>query len=123
MSGGSYGYLCYVEDATDLTEKRGELEKMRERLSGLPWAHAAAVETERIAAAVRRLDAYLEASRSLMDVWRAVEWWDSGDTGEDAVRLAAREYESLIDLPSIAEDARSPRGSLPAGSSTGAVSG
>lgn len=98
MSGGAYDYLCFVEDAGDLANKREALDRMIVRLSGLAYAHPALVETERIAAALRRLDAFLEASRPLMEVWNRVEWWDSGDIGEDQVRAAAAEYAALTEV-------------------------
>jgi hypothetical protein len=29
---------------------------------------------------------------TLADVWKAVEWWDSCDSGEDAVEEALKKY-------------------------------
>src|SRR5437868_3372794 len=99
MSGGSYDYLYLAFDAEEIIRKREALSRMSERLAALPWAHVAAVETERIAAAIRRLDSYIAASQPLTDVWHSIEWWDSGDSGEDQAREAARKYESLAELP------------------------
>lgn len=101
MSGGSYDYLYLADDAYELARKREALTRMSERLGGLPWASAAAVETERIAAAFRRLDSYIAASRPLMDVWHAIEWWDSYDSSEDQAREVAAKYEALNELEGV----------------------
>jgi hypothetical protein len=83
VSGGSYNYL-YL-NAPDLGGYRSHLEVMAERLEGLPYATEAAVATRLILTA---LD-----DKALADVWHAVEWWDSGDIGEDQVREALAEYQ------------------------------
>lgn len=84
MSGGAYDYLYWK--VPELGGHRGQLEAMAERLEGLPYAADAAAATRRILAAVN--------NEALANVWRAVEWWDSGDYGEDQVREALAKYES-----------------------------
>jgi hypothetical protein len=95
MSGGSYNYLCFAADLYDLAQKREDLEAMHDRLAALPWARTAADETARILAALDRLDSRIRNSPELREVWRAIEWWDSCDTGEDQARDALRKYEDL----------------------------
>ncbi|MFD0853580.1 hypothetical protein ACFQ07_15190 [Actinomadura adrarensis] len=94
MSGGSYDYLyVWTNDIQQLIARRHHLKAMAERLAGLPYARDAAIETERIAAALERLEIQVTArAEALDDVWKAVEWWDSGDWGEDAVKKALAEY-------------------------------
>jgi len=82
MSGGSYDYLYF--HAAELGGHRGQLEAMAERLEGLPYAAEAAAATRRILVAL--------GDEPLASVWRAVEWWDSGDYGEDQVRAAVYNY-------------------------------
>jgi hypothetical protein len=87
VSGGSYNYLCFHTD--NLTEYSGDLDEMVERLNGLPWAADAAAATRRVQ---ELLDEAEKAAEALSDVWRAVEWWDSCDWGEDQVREELDEW-------------------------------
>ena len=84
MSGGSYNYLCYKE-ASQLGEYRDELEQMAERLADLGYAADAAAETYVILNALRRTAALWEAAHKsgLIEVWRGIEWWDSGAGDEE----------------------------------------
>lgn len=92
MSGGSYDYLC-VKDADELFHMEEQLQRMAARLAGLGYAEDAAMETEDVLAAVRQARVRLNARISRLGrVWRAVEWWDSGDYAEDQVRTAVEEY-------------------------------
>lgn len=93
MSGGSYNYLCDSWDIDDLISKRGDLEQMSARLAGLGWAEDAARETEELLVMLRQWEIRAETRiKRLRDVWKAVEWWDSCDYGEDQVREALAEY-------------------------------
>ncbi|MBD0743589.1 hypothetical protein [Streptomyces sp. CBMA152] len=87
MSGGSYNYLH--THAGGLEDQRGDIEAMAKCLAGLPYA-------ERVAEATRRVMALLDeaeaAAQELADVWKAVEWWDSGDWDENDVREVIEEY-------------------------------
>lgn len=89
MSGGSYNYLYCHERG--LEEQRDDLEAMVERLSGLDYATEAAAASRHVLDLLDRAEA---AAKRLEDVWLAVEWWDSGDTGEESVREAAEKYRS-----------------------------
>lgn len=87
MSGGSYNYLfCHTDR---LTEHRGDLHEMAERLNGLDWATEAAAATRHV---ISLLDQAAAAAEKLGGVWRAVEWWDSRDWSEDQVREAVAAY-------------------------------
>jgi hypothetical protein len=92
MSGGSYNYLCGAMDLEDLLTKRGYLEQMADRLSGLseidfPGASAAARMTQELVLLIRLWDSHAAAHAKLLsDVWKSVEWWDSNDYGPDQVR-------------------------------------
>jgi hypothetical protein len=86
MSGGSYDYLYF--HVAELGGHSGMLETMAERLEGLPYATEAAVATRRILESI--------GDEKLAEVWRAVEWWDSGDYGEDQVRQVIEEYRASL---------------------------
>lgn len=89
MSGGSYDYLCHSWNLDDLLGKRHSLEQMADRLAGLtevdfPGVTAATRATMRLVHQLRMWDTHAEAQLELLrDVWKAVEWWDSCDSGPD----------------------------------------
>lgn len=100
MSGGSYNYLCHAWDLDDLLEHRAGLEKMSARLAGLGWAEDAARETEELLVMLRQWQVRAETRMErLREVWKAVEWWDSGDWGEDQVRAALAKYRGDKEQP------------------------
>ncbi|MET7687962.1 hypothetical protein ABZT06_08275 [Streptomyces sp. NPDC005483] len=93
MSGGSYNYLCYMQDLEDLQSHRHDLEEMASRLAGLGYAQDAARETEELLLLLRQWETRAAARvQRLADVWHAVEWLDSSDSGEDGVREALAKY-------------------------------
>lgn len=93
MSGGSYNYLCAYRELEGLLEHQGDLEEMADRLAGLGYAEDAARETQELLVQLRqwKVRAEVRAER-LAGVWKAVEWWDSADWGEDRVKEALAEY-------------------------------
>ncbi|MER7053475.1 hypothetical protein [Streptomyces sp. NPDC000351] len=93
MSGGSYNYLCSALDLEDLLSKRYDLDEMSTRLAGLGYAQDAARETEELLLLLRQWEIRAETRlRRLTDVWKAVEWWDSNDSGEKRVDEALAKY-------------------------------
>jgi hypothetical protein len=94
VSGGSYNYLCFHTD--NLTEHLGDLEEMSKRLDGLPWASDAAADTRRVLAL---LEQAFQVAQGLGEVWRAVEWWDSADWGEEQVREETDRYRAGCSVP------------------------
>jgi len=94
MSGGAYEYLyVWAGDLEELIKRRVVLEAMSERLSGLPYAKDAALETERLLSMIQRFEIQVRArGEALTDVWHAVEWWDSADYSEDQVKEALARY-------------------------------
>ncbi|GHB55518.1 hypothetical protein GCM10010331_49180 [Streptomyces xanthochromogenes] len=90
MSGGSYNYLFL--HTRGLERQRGDLEEMAERLGELDFAQDAAEATRRVLSLLDQAEA---ASQTLAKVWRAVEWWDSGDSDEDQVRESVIEYRDV----------------------------
>jgi len=93
MSGGSYNYLCHAFDLDDLLSSRGSLREMADRLAGLGYAEDAAKETEELLILLNQWSVRAEVRRNrLAKVWKAVEWWDSCDSGEDDVREALAAY-------------------------------
>lgn len=100
MSGGSYNYLCTRVQPLD--EQRCDLENMARRLEGLEWAGAAAAETRRV---IRLLDEANAAADRLAGAWRAIEWWDSCDWGEDHAR---RDVEAFVAPPDVVRDGPDP---------------
>jgi hypothetical protein len=92
MSGGSYDYL-FAQESSDLLAHEGNLEAMSARLAGLGYAQDAARETEELLVIIRQVRVRLQVRMDrVKGVWRAIEWWDSADSGEDAVRDALARY-------------------------------
>lgn len=89
MSGGSYAYLC--TRVKPLDGQLNELISMADRLEGLPYARIAYERTRRVIYHLIKANALAD---ELAEVWHDVEWWDSGDYGEDQVIETCREYES-----------------------------
>ena len=91
MSGGSYDYLCFME-FDKIIDNLDLLDKMAERLIELGYI-AAAMETYKakneVEAAMVRYEAHKER---LENLWRAVEWYDSGDWGLEDAKEAYIEY-------------------------------
>lgn len=98
MSGGSYNYLCWNRELEELAVRGEALQQMADRLVGLseidfPGATAAAALTAGVIADLRIWRLHLEATTDrLTDVWHAVEWWDSRDSGPDGVRRSLEEF-------------------------------
>ncbi len=93
MSGGSFNYLCW-KDAQELVHAgQDDLEAMATYLAKIGYAQDAATETEELLRLVRvflmRLDVRV---RALSEVWHAVEWNVSGDSGPDHIREALADY-------------------------------
>lgn len=100
MSGGSYDHLCHAFDLDDLLGKRGSLREMADRLAGLGYAEDAAKETEELLVLLNQWSVRAEVRRNrLAEVWKAVEWWDSGDRSEGAVREALAAYRGAPGQP------------------------
>ncbi len=88
MSGGSYNYLCFHSRGLDF--HRGDIGAMAERLEGLGYAFEVTADTRKVLAL---LDEAEVVAKRLEDVWHDVEWWDSGDCGEERVRKTVAEYQ------------------------------
>jgi hypothetical protein len=103
MSGGSYNYLYADDLAGDLPTRRADIERMRDQLATYPDGEHAAAATQHI---LDLLDhAYRtigEAQDRLENVWRAVEWSQSGDGAPDQVTEALAKYNATT--PPAAED-------------------
>lgn len=92
MSGGSYDYL-FVKDPEQLLQMQETIQNMADRLAGLGYAKDAALETQQLLLTLRQFENRIRAiADRLSDVWKAVEWWDSNDSGEDGVIHALAEY-------------------------------
>lgn len=94
ISGGSYNYL-YCQDVGLIPDA---LARMAERLAGLPYAGTAAADTAEI---VKSLERITELADRLSSVWHAIEWWDSGDRGEDQTRLVVEHYNTCACKPKL----------------------
>jgi len=95
MSGGSYNYLCYA-NPDELINKTVDLQDMADRLAGLGYAPDAARETQELLLIVRQFENRIAAATGrLQKVWKAVEWWDSGDSSEDGVKTSLDDYRKL----------------------------
>lgn len=91
MSGGAYNYLCY-ESFPEIVERIEDMEAVEYRLTKLG--------AKDIAEDVRALINYckdakqtiMDACERLHEVFRAVEWLDSGDIGEDDMQKEIERY-------------------------------
>lgn len=91
MSGGSLNYL-YCKDPDELYNYINEMVKAEEFLLKEGYSD--------VAKDVRRLIEYVIISRdqievlheSLKKIFRAIEWYGSGDSGKDAVIKAVKDY-------------------------------
>lgn len=93
MSGGHYNYLFTKEPAELLQYYNIEyIEKMADRLMQSGY--------EDVAKDMQRLAEYCKSanlrigvlSEELSDVMQAIEWCESGDSGEDGIKYAVEEY-------------------------------
>ena len=93
MSGGSYNYLFTKEPAELLQYYNIEyIEEMADRLMQSGY--------EDVARDMQRLAEYCKSanlrigvlSEELSDVMQAIEWYVSGDSGEDSIKDAVEEY-------------------------------
>lgn len=100
MSGGSYDYLCFADSSDALTDKvEYNLANMAQRLAGLGWADDAARESTELLLLIRQAQVNLGVRMDrLRDIWKAVEWWDSMDSGEDGVREALVQYRAPLEV-------------------------
>jgi hypothetical protein len=79
MSGGSYNYLCFKE-VDQLRYQDVDIENMARRLDALGFSDLAQATRQLfqdITKAFEELEKKVEPYR---DIWRVVEWADSGDT-------------------------------------------
>ena len=92
MSGGSLNYLCYRGEAELLFGYIHEMEDVEHELLKQ--------NAPDIARDVRRLIEYIESARiriemlaeQLHDIFHAVEWYQSADTGLDSLRKSIENY-------------------------------
>jgi len=97
MSGGSFDYLCHKELDYFMCTERG-LDEMICALAELGYAEDAAVATQQFLLDLRKAKVRLEASLSdLQPVWKAIEWWKSCDTSEDAFKKALAKWRGETD--------------------------
>lgn len=93
MSGGSYNYICAKGDLGELYNYQADIQSMADRLAGLGYANDAARETQDLLLTLRQFENRISAMHArLSDVWKAVEWWDSCDSGENGVKIALEKY-------------------------------
>jgi len=92
MSGGSFDYLC-VKDTSDILEYLNQLEDMANALSELGYADDAAKEATELLLVCRKFNVRADTiMRNMSGVFKAMEWWRSGDYGEDSFKEALKEY-------------------------------
>jgi len=96
MSGGSYNYLCHASCLDELLGQAGDLEAMANRLAEL-GAKDASRETWDLILSMR---VWESKTRTIMDrladVFRSVEWLDSGDYSMEQVEESLAKYRGEI---------------------------
>lgn len=99
MSGGSFNYLCHKDASELVNELDGDLKRMIEELAALPDADTALAQTVLVRALLQRAVAQVDQivnKNGLSEVWRAVEWWRSGDSDQDGAIYSAKKFEEKI---------------------------
>lgn len=94
MSGGSYEYLAF-KDASNIfdSDMQEQMERMADDLAKLGYANEAAKATRDLLESIRDYEREMnDKLLSLHNVWHAMEWWQSGDWGEDAIKRDAARY-------------------------------
>lgn len=90
MSGGSYNYLCYA-DHSDIGNKTEDLQEMIDRLKELCFEDIAN-ESYLVLEHIKKTDKMIN---KLSEIWKAVEWMDSGDWGLENVNQEIENFRSL----------------------------
>ena len=94
MSGGCFGYLCYKEPL-DLPNSQESILSMAERLKEL-GSEQAAEETKNLITLIQEYEAAAALSiERLKDLWKAVEWHDSGDWGIEDIEEQNQKYHAI----------------------------
>jgi hypothetical protein len=90
MSGGSFNYLfCWDARRGGLSSSDSDLLRMATTLEELPDAAVAAEQTRRV---IRLLSTAEAVATSLSEVWHDIEWWHSGDYGQETAMETCRQY-------------------------------
>jgi hypothetical protein len=85
MPGGSFDYL-FRKEAVELLSSREDIARMAAALQDAGFPDAA-LETERLVAMLEHVERQIGARvERLTSVWRAAEWFYSGDIGIDRLR-------------------------------------
>lgn len=94
MSGGSYNYLCHKDSSQLLSGEADEdLQEMADSLAELKYANDAAQETQDLLLTIRQSRNRIESSRKRLEaIWHSLEWWISGDSGEDEFKKSLERY-------------------------------
>lgn len=92
MSGGSFDYLCH-KDVPELMGRLDAIQEMADALAFLGYAEDAAKETQELIQTLKQMNIRLEVMKDrLSGVWKAMEWWRSGDWGEDQFKESLQLY-------------------------------
>jgi hypothetical protein len=94
MSGGSHNYL-YCKDSDEILNHISDIEGMRDRLTEEGYLDAAK-ETEEVILVINSFNVRMQARLNrLSQVWRAVEWCDSGDSDPNHIKEEVEKYREL----------------------------
>jgi len=104
MSGGSYNYLFTKESLFELMENVTDLEDMNKRLKQLKNNELVSKATQELLDEVEKLRQFIDNCEKrnqskileLSEVWKAVEFCDSGDYSQDEIQQAIKEYSKNI---------------------------
>jgi hypothetical protein len=94
MSGGSFNYICFKETIDELSGYDEDIIAMSNALHALGYAWPA-VETERILAIIERANEEVRMileDKKLAQLWKAVEWYHSGDWEREVVSRAFTDF-------------------------------
>jgi len=94
VSGGAFDYVSLVDDVRQLVAKLDDLKELAAALENA-GPSLACRQTQGLIGLLVAADVIFGDLRSggLLDVWKAVEWNQSGDWGNDRLQEAINAYE------------------------------
>lgn len=96
MSGGSFSYLCYKTDISEICEYSDELERMRESLIKYGYEDIAR-DTQRLIEYIKSAKIRIETlAEQLNNVFHAVEWYESADYSKDTMIKELEKYRNGV---------------------------
>lgn len=92
MSGGSYDYLCFRTELSDIAQHERDIEDMRIALVKYGYTDIAEDAEELIKRIVSARIGIESLAQQLSDVFKAVEWYESYDYSKETMVKVLEDY-------------------------------